>query len=103
MLALDAQSHACPGLVTGQIWTRPGRITVPHEKRRPQEKESWRWISTAEQAKDVLSAATMVTVIDDREGDIHAKWASVPSPNCLYISPRPPKAIRRLLRDTGSL
>jgi hypothetical protein len=50
---------------------------VPHEKRRPQEKESWRWVSTAERAKAVLSAAAMVTVIDDREGDIYAKWASV--------------------------
>jgi hypothetical protein len=77
MLALDAQSDACLGLVAGQIWTRQGRVAVPHEKRRPQEKESWRWISTAEQAKEVLSAAAMVTVIDDREGDIYAKWASV--------------------------
>lgn len=77
MLALDAQSTACLGLVAGQIWTRQGRVTVPHEKRRPQEKESWRWISTAERAKSVLSAAAMVTVIDDREGDIYAKWASV--------------------------
>jgi hypothetical protein len=77
MLALDAQSAACLGLVAGQIWTRQGRVTVPHEKRRPQEKESWRWVSTAERAKAVLSAAAMVTVIDDREGDIYAKWASV--------------------------
>jgi hypothetical protein len=77
MLALDADSDACLGLVAGQIWTRQGRIEVPHEKRRPQEKESWRWISTAERAKQVLSAAATVTVIDDREGDIYAKWASV--------------------------
>jgi hypothetical protein len=77
MLALDAESDACLGLVTGEIWTRRGRVEVPHEKRRPQEKESWRWISTAERAKEVLAAAATVTVIDDREGDIYAKWASV--------------------------
>lgn len=77
MLALDARSAACLGLVAGQIWTRPGRVAVPPERRRPQEKESWRWISTAERAKEVLSAAAMVTVIDDREGDIYARWASV--------------------------
>ncbi|WOH53118.1 IS4 family transposase [Bradyrhizobium sp. sBnM-33] len=29
----------------------------------------------------MLSAATMVTVIDDREGDIYAKWASVSASN----------------------
>jgi hypothetical protein len=81
MLALDAESNACLGLVAGEIWTRQGRVAVPHEKRRPQEKESWRWISTAEQAKEVLSAAAMITVIDDREGDIYAKWASVAEQN----------------------
>ena len=77
MLALDVQSEACLGLVAGQIWTREGRVKVAHEKRRPEEKESWRWISTAERAKEVLSAAAAVTVIDDREGDIYAKWAGV--------------------------
>jgi hypothetical protein len=81
MLALDADSNACLGLVAGHIWTRQGRVEVPHEKRRPDEKESWRWISTAEQAKDVLAAAAMVTVIDDREGDIYAKWATVAERN----------------------
>jgi hypothetical protein len=63
--------------VAGEIWTRQGRVTVAHGKRPLQEKESRRWIDTAEQAKDVLGAAAMVTVIDDREGDIYAKWASV--------------------------
>ena len=77
MLALDADSNSCLGLVAGQVWTRAGRVTAPHEQRRPQDKESWRWISTAERAKEVLAAAARVTVIDDREGDIYAKWASV--------------------------
>jgi hypothetical protein len=77
MLALDAQSDACLGLVAGQIWTRQGRVAVAHGKRGPQNKESWRWISTAQRAKEVLAAASMVTVIDDREGDIYAKWAGV--------------------------
>ena len=86
MLALDADVGACLGLVAGQIWTRQGRVEVPHEKRRPQEKESWRWISTAERAKEVLAAAAMVTVIDDREGDIYAKWASVAGQNFHLLS-----------------
>ena len=77
MLALDADSNACLGLVAGEVWTRSGRVAVPHGKRRPQDKESWRWISTAERAKDVLAAAATITVIDDREGDIYAKWATV--------------------------
>jgi hypothetical protein len=81
MLALDAESNACLGLVTGKIWTRQGRVTVPHDKRPLEEKESERWISTANRAKDLLSTAAMVTVIDDREGDIYAKWASVSAAN----------------------
>jgi DDE family transposase len=81
MLALDADSNACLGLVAGQIWTRQGRIKVAHGKRPPQEKESWRWVSTCERAKTVLSEAARVTVIDDREGDIYAKWAIVAQQN----------------------
>ena len=52
---------------------------MPHDKRPLAAKESRRWISTAEQAKEVLSAAATVTVIADRESDIYAKWATLPS------------------------
>ena len=79
MATVDADSDACLGLVAGKIWTRQGRVTVPHDKL--EQKESERWISTANRAKQVLSAAAMVTVIDDREGDIYAKWASVSDAN----------------------
>lgn len=81
MVAVDADSDACLGLVAGKIWTRQGRVTVPHDQRPLEQKESERWISTANRAKQVLSAAAMVTVIDDREGDIYAKWASVSAAN----------------------
>ena len=81
MLALDADSDACLGLVAGEVWMRPGRVTVPHAKRPLEERESRRWLSTAERAKEVLKAAACVTVIDDREGDIYAKWASVAAQN----------------------
>ena len=81
MLALDADTDACLGLVAGEVWTRPGRVTVHHNKRPLEERESRRWLSTAEQAKDVLRAAASVTVIDDREGDIYDKWATVSAQN----------------------
>ena len=77
MLALDAKTDSCLGLVAGEIWTRKGRVQVAHAKRPLAEKESQRWIATAERAKHVLRSAAMVTVIDDREGDIYAKWATV--------------------------
>lgn len=86
MLAVDAESDACLGLVAGKIWTRQGRVTVRHEKRPLEEKESERWVSTAKAGREVLAAAAMVTVIDDREGDIYAKWASVAGPNFHLLS-----------------
>jgi Transposase DDE domain len=81
MLALDAQTGSCLGLVAGEVWTRAGRVTVSHSKRPLAEKESRRWLDTAERAKEVLKAATCVTVIDDREGDIYDKWAIVAAQN----------------------
>jgi hypothetical protein len=80
MIAVDAASGACLGLVGGQLWTRDGVNPIPHRERPPAERESMRWLDAAAQAKQVLQPAAMVTVVDDRESDIYAKWASVPEP-----------------------
>lgn len=81
MLAVDADSAQCLGPVGGAIWTRPGRVTVPHAERPVEDKESGRWLETAERAKQVLAQAAMVTVIADRESDIYAEWATLPDTN----------------------
>lgn len=81
MLALDAGTGACLGLVGGEVWTRRGRVTVAHRRRPLAAKESRRWLATAERAKDVLAGAGMVTVVADREGDIYAEWARLPAPD----------------------
>jgi hypothetical protein len=86
MLAVDAASAACLGLLGGEVWTRPGVVATAHRERPLDERESARWLATAEQAKQVLTAAAMVTVIDDREGDIYAKWAAVPTPTCHLLT-----------------
>jgi hypothetical protein len=78
MLAIDAQGGDSLGLVTGEIWTRQGRQSIAHDKRAASERESQRWLSTALGARQVLSAASMVTVIGDRESDIYRAWAEVP-------------------------
>jgi len=80
MLAVDAESGGLLGLVAGHIWTREGRVTVPHDKRALADKESERWLSTAEAAKSVLAPAALVTEVSDRESDIYAKWARIPQP-----------------------
>ena len=81
MIAVDAETNACLGLVGGDVWTRAGVNPTPHRKRPLIERESVRWVDTAQQAKQVLKAAAMVTVVDDREADIYPKWAMVPAPN----------------------
>ena len=81
MLAVDADSGSCLGLVAGRLWTRQGRITVAHAQRDLADKESARWLDTAERAKQVLATAATVTVVADRESDIYAEWASVPAAN----------------------
>lgn len=80
MLAVDAETGGCLGLVSGRIWTRSGRRGVAHDKRPLTDKESERWLSTAEAAKSVLAAAASVTVVADRESDIYSEWARLPGP-----------------------
>jgi hypothetical protein len=86
MIAVDAGSHACLGLVGGDVWSRDGVVTEHHRDRPLSERESRRWIETAERAKDVLASAAMVTVVADRESDIYPAWASVPRPGFHLLS-----------------
>ena len=81
MLGVDAEQGDLLGLVAGQIWTRSGRVTAPHGERTLSDKESERWLKTADAAKPVLAQAGMVTEVSDRESDIYAKWARVPHAN----------------------
>lgn len=81
MIGVDGDSGAMLGLVGGRIWTRQGDVVTPHGKRTLTEKESARWIATADQAKQSLSGASMVTVVADRESDFYAHWARTPGGN----------------------
>src|SRR5579864_121055 len=80
MLGLDAETGAILGLALGRVWTRDGRVTVPHQDRPLSEKESERWLATPQAAKAVLSRAAIVTEVSDRESDIYEKWAQLPEP-----------------------
>ena len=63
-----------------EVWTRCGRVDVPHRKRPLDQKESRRWIETATAGKRVLGGAATVTMVADREADLYALWALVPEP-----------------------
>jgi hypothetical protein len=62
MLAVDAHSHACLGLVGGEVWNRPGFVSAPEWSRPLAERESRRWVETVERAAPVLAEASQVSV-----------------------------------------
>lgn len=81
MIAVDAASGSCLGLVSGDVWTRAGVNPTPHRQRPLEERESVRWVDTAQQAKSVLQSAEMVTAVADREADIYPAWGAVAEAN----------------------
>jgi hypothetical protein len=100
MLAVDATSGACLGLVGGDVWSRAGVNPVPHRERSLAERESSYWIGTARQAKQVLSSAALVTMMADREADLYPLWGSVPEAG-FHVLIRSGKD--RMLSDGGRL
>jgi hypothetical protein len=65
----------------GDVWSRDGINPTPHRHRPLAERESVRWVDTAQRAKQVLASAAMVTVVADREADIYPAWGAVPEAN----------------------
>src|ERR1700724_1770610 len=100
MVAVDAASGSCLGLVGGDVWSRDGVNPIPHRQRPLAERESVHWVDTAHQAKQVLKPAAIVTVVADREADIYPSWASVPEANFHMLG----RAMKdRLLAGGGTL
>jgi hypothetical protein len=103
MIAADAETQHCLGLLGGTVWSReeeagakPAKSLPParsggstktggkkkkNSNRPLAQKESRRWIETAQNAKPALSGAAMATMIADREADIYQLWALVPEAN----------------------
>jgi Transposase DDE domain len=78
VLAVDAQTSECLGLVDAQIWRRTTGKAPNYQSLPIEHKESYRWVKGGARAKAVLKDAAMVTIVDDREGDIYEKWARLP-------------------------
>jgi Transposase DDE domain len=79
MLTVDAETGHCLGLADVQVWRRFKSKAPDYRKQPIEEKESYRWLRGPHRAKWALAKAAMVTVIDDREGDIYEKWARLPN------------------------
>lgn len=78
MLAVDAERGYCLGLLDVQVWRRTKAKSKNYRRQPIEEKESIRWLKGPQRAKAALGQAAMVTVIDDREGDIYEKWDRLP-------------------------
>lgn len=91
MIGVDADSGILLGLAGGEIWTRQGEVATPHAERSVADKESARWIDTAEQARQSLAGAAMITVVGDRESDFYVNWSRTPGADIHLLT--------RLMRD----
>jgi Transposase DDE domain len=100
VIAVDAVTQECLGLVDAQVWRRTKSKAANYKKLPIEEKESFRWLKGGNQAKTVLAKAAMVTVLDDREADIFEKWARLPDRRTHLLT----RACRdRALADGGRL
>ena len=78
VVAVDADSGGIIGLVGAEVINRTKGKVVDHRKRLADDKESRRWLAGAETAGDVLVEAAMITMVEDREGDIYDQFARRP-------------------------
>lgn len=79
VLAVDADSGDCLGLVGAELWLRTQGKAPNYGDLPIEEKESYRWLKGAMMARDRLCGAAHVTVIADRESDIFVEWARLPN------------------------
>ena len=86
MIAVDAASGCWLGLVGGDVWSRDGVNPIRHGQRPLAERQSVHWVETAQQAKQVVHSAALLTVVGDREADIYPLWGSVPDPTCHVLT-----------------
>lgn len=82
MLVVDAQDGFPLGVSAIYLWNREWNQPTKKERNDNtlpiEEKESYRWIQTGRQTKELLSEAASVTIIADREADIYDEFVELP-------------------------
>lgn len=72
---VDAERSTALGYSSIDIWHRPDDMpnddSRQYQSRPIEEKESYKWIKATEQSRQVLSQASQVTIVADREADIY--------------------------------
>ena len=85
-VAVDAADEAVVGLLDAAIWTRPvGQRLAARRQRGLAEKESQRWLSTAQAVAERATGAHQLIIVSDRESDIFALLARRPAPVELVV------------------
>ena len=79
VLAVEAGSGALLGLVSMEVWNRAKGVRAPRRQRETRAKESQRWIDGVRQAGEVLSPASAITAVSDRESDFYELFARRPA------------------------
>ena len=104
-LVVDPQECSILGLSDIYIWNRSFEKTSKKEwqykKKNIELKESYRWIEQAKTSNLLLSEVPMVTVIQDREGDIYQSFAQLTSNSHLNLIIR--SSSNRILKDGQKL
>ena len=81
-LVIDADMYHLLGFADVKIWNRPENNPDKFERNYQQlpieEKESYKWIESARASKQALQSAELITVVEDREGDIYDQFVSIP-------------------------
>lgn len=82
MLVINPVSNSLIGFSSVQIynrtWEQPGKKERKYAQLNIEEKESYRWIKSSLETKELLSENIKVTIIGDRENDIYEDFDRVP-------------------------
>ncbi|MDB5120284.1 MAG: Transposase for transposon Tn5, partial [Sphingobacteriales bacterium] len=88
-LLVDADEGNVLGFSDIKLWHRPLAMPTRAEtkcKSFPiEEKESYKWISAAQESKRRLTDAAMITFVEDREADIYEQLSTIHQDNIHYI------------------
>lgn len=81
-LAIDADNSQIIGLSDVHLWHRDRHRQEDTSSRKYkliEEKESYKWILSSQRSQHCLQAASHITIIQDRDGDIFEEFARVPN------------------------
>jgi len=82
MLVIDPSNQLPIGISSIDIWNRsPDKVNKydrDYQNQEIEKKESYRWIASAQKTKNLLTKASCLTVIGDRESDIYDLFVLIP-------------------------